>query len=462
MLTAIVAEASATILPVREHQNRARTPHREAAITVTFYVSKSLAHGPIRFGVAPRQEFDRVDDDPALSTGGAGEFLRKRTTGFYFADTKRVGQPQVPVTPSVSSTSLLSMLKPDGTARSWGYLALMMFGFLLVLAGIAVLKNPEKINKAAAWVEIILGIGMIAAPVVINFKKRQALLAQEEKERADREERERRHREMLSAYTTALEALRKDPSDENMAVVARERAALDLPYEIWAPVARHSVLVIGFQALHRVGPSRSREVHDLMTHAASAAGVSAPDEMIVKLDLYRALVWHLLADDRQGATQLEQLTAFRKGFNIWDRDVPLEAKAVEEFNRLRGITAKNLPRQQCPRKLAFHEYCILSTRGVVMKHERESRKSKTMKWAPQETVSLYVTNKRVLLDAGRKSNVIELPKIDDVEVDMDANVLTITTGGGVKPVTLQVDDPIYTAALIDIATSIDERPRGFA
>ena len=429
---------------------------------MTFYVSKSLALGPIRFGVAPRQEFDRVDDDPTLSTGPLGEFLRKRTTGFYFADTKRIGAPQVPVTPSVTSTSLLSTLKPDGTARGWGFLALMILGALFVFGGIAVLRNPEKINKAAGWVEIILGLAMIITPIVLNWKKRQAMIAQEEKERAEREERERRHREMLAAYTTALEAMRNDPSDKNLAIVERERAALDLPYEIWAPLARHSLLVIGFQALHRVGPARAREVHDLVTDASAAAGLNAADEMAVKLDLYRALVWHLLADDRQGATQLEQLTKFRKGFDIWDRDVPLESKAVEEFNRLRGITVKSLPRQQCPRKLGFHEYCILSARGVVMKQERANRKSKAMKWASGETVSIYVTNKRVLLDAGRKSTVIELPKIDDVEVDMDANVLTIATGGGVKPVTLQVDDPIYTAALIDIATSIDERPKGFA
>lgn len=427
---------------------------------MTFYVSKSLAHGPIRFGVAPRQDFDRVDDEPTLSTGPLGEFLRKRTAGFYFADTKRVGDPKVPIAPSVASTSFLSSLKPNGTARGWGFLALMIFGALFILIGISVLRNPEKISKVPGWIEIILGLGMITAPIVIRFKERKALLEKEEKERAEREAREKRLREMLSAYTAALDAMRKDPSDANLAVVTREQRALDLPYEIWAPVARHSILFIGFQALHRLGPARAAEVHDLMSRASAAAGLNAADETGVKLDLYRALVWHLLADDRQGAAQLEQLTKFRKGFNIWDRDVPLEAKAVEEFNRLRGITVKTLPRQQCPRKLAFHEYCILSTRGVVMTLGRD-KKSRTTKWTTNETVSIYVTNKRVLLD-GRKSNIIELPKIDDVEVDMDANVLTITTGGGVKPVTLQVDDPIYTAALIDIATAIDERPKGFA
>jgi hypothetical protein len=366
----------------------------------------------------------------------------------------------VPIAPSVASTSLLSSLKPDGTARGWGFLALMIFGALFVLIGISVLRNPEKISKVPGWIEIILGVAMFVTPIVIRFRERKALLEQEEKERAEREAKEKRHREMLAAYTAALEAMRKDPSDANLATVTRERQALDLPYEIWAPVARHSILVIGFQALHRVGPARAAEVHDLMSRASAAAGLNAADETAVKLDLYRALVWHLLADDRQGATQLEQLTKFRKGFNIWDRDVPLEAKAVEEFNRLRGITTKTLPRQQCPRKLTFHEYCILSTRGVVMTLGRD-KKSRTMKWNTNEPVSIYITNKRVLLD-GRKSNIIELPKIDDVEVDMDANVLTISTGGGVKPVTLQVDDPIYTAALIDIATSIDERPKGFA
>lgn len=425
---------------------------------MTLYIRKSLAHGPIRFGVSPRASVDEIDADASLSTGATGEFLRRRTKSFFLANAARgnLSAPTLPTEKSINATPFYKSVV-DGTQRGWIFLGMMAFGLIFVLLGLAVLarKGPQ------GWVEIILGAAMIATPLVMTAQARKQIRDREEKERAEREEREKRHRAMLASYTAALENLKNYPNDATFDAVERERQQLDLPYDIWAPLARTTVLQIGFEALAKLTPARASEVADLMSRASEASGLAAGDELGVKLDLYRVVVWHLLADDRLGPAQKEQLRAFRKGFDIWDREVPVEAKAVEEFSKLAGVTVKQLPRGESALPLGFHEYCIHSSRGAILKSVREKVEGKRVhKLVPSEACSLYVTNKRVVVDAKKKVE-IPLPKIDDVEVDIDQNVLMVRAARGIPPLELQVDDPIYTAALIDIATTIDERPRGY-
>ncbi len=413
---------------------------------MTFYVQKSLAHGPIRFGVSPRLTLDEIDSDAGLSTGQSGEFLRRRTQGFFIADTRTIGVPIIPTAPSISRTPFWESLRGEGP-RGLGYLALMIVGAILILLGFGVLAR----KGAAGWVEVILGIIMVAVPIALTARKRQQIRLQEEKERAEREEREARHRAMLETYTAALTRLRENPSDENLAAATREREALDLPYEIWAPLARRTVLQIGFEALARLTPSRAKEAADLMARAGKAVGLSDADQLETRHDLYRVFVWHLLVDDRLGRAQSEQLAMLRRGVGIAEEDVPGETEAVEEFRKLQGIRQKNLPRTQCGIPLKFREYCIHSTRGTLL----------DLKGTARGAGSLSVTNKRVFIDV-KKGIEIELMQIDDVEVDVDANLLTIHAAKPAKPIVMRVEQPIYTAALIDLATAIDERPKGFS
>ena len=58
---------------------------------MTFYVEKRLALGPISFGVTPGQK--DVDDDPALSTGATGEFLRRGNERFFFGGHDAFSKP---------------------------------------------------------------------------------------------------------------------------------------------------------------------------------------------------------------------------------------------------------------------------------------------------------------------------------------------------------------------------------
>jgi hypothetical protein len=436
---------------------RIRHEVRTAEHAVTLFVQKSLAAGPIRFGVNPRAEVESIDSDPSLSTGSRGEFIRRSGQGyFYAANVKPVGAPELPKVAGISSIPFWTSVV-DGTPRGWGLLAMLVVGALLLLLGFLVVatKGPQ------GWIEVILGIALIATPIVLTAQRRQQIRQQEERDRLAREDAERRNRAMLAAWSEALERASLNPTDVGIEDLARERQALDLPYELWSPSARAASLRVGFEHLAKVGPERSAEVAALMDRISRAAGLEVPDELGAKHDLYRALVWHLLADDRYGESQMETLKKIRKGFEIWDRDVPAEAEAAGQFRRLRGLTRDNLPRSQCPIRLAFRESCIVSSRGHLVEIKRD-KKTRIDRLIEGRACSLYLTNKRVVIE-GRSTIELPLPKVDDIEVDADTNVVTMASPQFKdKPLRVRLENPIFVAALIELAVTLNERPRGFA
>ncbi|MGZ7078068.1 MAG: hypothetical protein ACXVJT_01530 [Thermoanaerobaculia bacterium] len=424
---------------------------------MAFYVQKSFAHGPIRFGVSPRRPLDKIDSDAALSTGAKGDFARKNEERFFFADSPApIGSVQVPVEKSISSTPFWSSLKPDGTPRRWGFLALMVVGALLIFLGFGVVANKGP----QGWVEVILGIAMVATPIVLTAQERKKIREQEDKARAEREERERRHREMLAAYVTGLQKLRENVNDETLRTIRSEREALDLPYEIWSAAAKQTILAIGFEALARLTPARAKEVGDLMRRSAEAAGLKPEDEAAMRQAVYRSALWHLIADDRIGDAQKGQLERLRTGLGLEDGEIEGDHAAVAQFNRLRGLTSTNLPKQQCPMPLGFREYCVLMASGQTL-NVKTDKKARTETYVPAQPATLFVTNKRLILDAKSRTEV-PLAKIDDVEVNGDDDVLMIRTAEAKHPIRLRVAEPFYAAAMIDLATTIDERPKGFA
>lgn len=411
---------------------------------MSFYVQKSLAHGPIRFGVNPRQTLDEIDTDPSLSTGPAGEFLRRRTFGFFFADIRPIGAPDL-ASSTPRSPSLWASLVPEDR-RGWIFIGMMILGVILVLLGLSVVVNKGP----QGWIEVILGIGLAATPLVVTAQKRRVIRAEEERQRAEREERERRNREAIASYATALERLRENTNDETLAAATRERQQLEVSHRVWRPLAKRTVLHIGFDALARLTTDRAPEVAKLMNRVANAIGLDRADATDVKADLYQVIVWHLLADDRLGTVQSEQLRKLEADFGISGRDLSAEREAVDEFDRLRGITREDLPRADGGIPLGFREQCIHVGQGKVISR------------AGSESSPLYLTNKRLIIGGGRRRIEVPLSRIDDVDVDVDANTLTLRLVQPAKPIVLQVEQPIYTAALIDIATTIDDRPRSFA
>ena len=388
---------------------------------MTFFVRKRLALGPIRFGVLPRQRVEAIDDDSALSTGAGGEFVRRGGRhGFFFGDTTRFDAPSLPVAKSISSMPFWLSLKPH-----LAFLALIAFGAVLVLLGLAVVarKGPQ------GWFEILLGLAMIGTPIALTAQERKVLREKEERERAEREAIDKRNRELLAAYTAALDRIGRERMPESLEALAREREALTLPDEIWVPAARRTALLIGFEELAKHDASKAARVVD---DVSRAAGLTGDDAAAIKADIYRTVLWHLLADDRVGEAQEARLRALAEALGYSG-----DESAAEQFRRLRGVTAKSLPQATSPVPLGFHERAVHHNNALI------------------------ITNRRLMV-LGKKQIDVPLPQLNDIDVDVDENLLTIDNATTKKPIVVSVDDPIYTAALLELAAGLDQRPKGFA
>jgi hypothetical protein len=409
---------------------------------MSFTIQKSLGNSFFRFAVSRRRELRTIDPDPSLSTGPSGEFIRHRPEIFYAADLRQIHKPEVPQLRLISGTSFWSTLI-DGTGRGWAMLGVMIFGLLFALLGIANVVNDQP----AGWVLVVIGLIIAAVPLAITAQKRRAVRQLEERKRKEREERDKRNAELLAVYTTALEHLRDNPTDAALANVERENEKLDLPYAVWADAAIGTVLYVGFSTLAKVGAERAAEVAALMDRSSNAAGLIAEDAIGVKHALYSTVLWHLLADDRLGEEQLRIVRAVQKGFGIDPEDVPVDTAAEAQFERLRGVDHRNAPRcTETNLALGMNEYCMYTSQ--VRPNEN----------APQP---FHVTSKRLILgsDKGR----IELPvaKVDDILVDAERSRVTVRAAELKKPFDFHADEPIYLAAMVDLATRLDDRPKSF-
>jgi len=408
---------------------------------MSFTVQKSLGNSMFRFAVSRRREFSSIDNDPELSTSPTGEFTRHRPEIFYSSDLRAIRTPSIPPMRSIAATPFWPSLM-DGTRRGWAMLASMALGAIFVLFGFAVLATKGK----QGWIEVILGLLLVGVPIFIASQKRRIVRQHEDRNRKEREEREARNAELLSAFASSLERLREDPSDAALADVLRENEKLDLPYAVWADAAIGTVLHVGFSTLARVGPEQAAQVAALMDRSSKAAGLIKEDANGVKAAVYSTVLWHLLADDRLGETQTRLVREIQNGFAIKPEDVPIDTSSQAQLHRLRGIDHRNAPRCEATMPLGMNEYCMYSV------------PLKGAEGAPPST--LYVTNKRVILDGDRR---IDAPvrTIDDLFVDADAGKVVIRAADLKRPLDFQTEEPIYLAAMIDLATRLDDRPKSF-
>lgn len=407
---------------------------------MSFTVQKSLGNSMFRFAVGRRREFPSIDHNPELSTGPTGEFIRHRPEIFYSADLRTIHMPEVPKPRSLAGTSFWMTLM-DGGKKNLIFLGV---GGVFLLLGLMVLAGDNPTAAAMFW--IILALVAIAIPLVTTFQKRRKVRLHEARVRREREERDARNAELLNAYTSSLERLREDPSDENLAIVLSENEKLDLPYAVWADTAIGTVLHVGFSTLARVGPERAAEVAALMDRASEAAGLIAEDAKAVKQALYSTILWHFQADDRLGEEQLRIVRAIQTGFAIQDEEVPIDASSEAQFARLRGVDHRNAPRCTTTIPLNLNEYCMYIA---------------PVRTAEGAETNAIVTNKRFILE-GPKQLEVPVPQIDDIMVDADQHRVSMRASELKRTLEFRAGEPIYLAAMLDLATRLDDRPKSFA
>jgi len=407
---------------------------------MSFTVQKNLGNSVFRFAVGRRREFRSIDHDTELSTGPTGEFVRHRPEIFYSADLRQIHKAEMPKPRSVVTTSFWTTLGEGGMVNY----VLLGLGGLFLLLGLAVMASDRPAGAVLFW--IILGLAAMAVPLLRTFQKRRSVRLAEERKSRERIERDQRNAEMLATYTSALEQLREDPSDASLARVLAENEKLDLPYAVWADTAIGTVLHVGFSTLAKVGPARAAEVAQLMDRSSDAAGLIAEDAKAVKQALYSTVLWHFIADDRLGEEQLKIVRAIQQGFGLTPEELPVDTSSESQFERLRGVDHRNAPRCNTTVTLGLNEYCMYV--APVRMGEGTERNA-------------VVTNKRFLLE-GDKGLEVPVPKVDDIYVDADQHLVSMRAPDLKRPLELRASEPIYLAAMLDLATRLDDRPKSFA
>lgn len=408
---------------------------------MSFTVQKNLGNSVFRFAVGRRREFRSIDHNTELSTSPTGEFVRHRPEIFYSADLRQIHKAEMPKPrAAMASTSFWTTLSEGGVKNY----VLLGLGGLFVLLGLTVMANDRPMGAVMFW--LVLGLAALAVPLVTTFTKRRSVRIAEERKSRERIERDQRNAEMLAAYTTALEQLREDPSDAALARVTAENEKLDLPYAVWADNAIGTVLHVGFSTLAKVGPARAAEVAQLMDRASDAAGLIAEDARAVKQALYSTILWHFEADDRLGEEQLKVVRSIQQGFGITPEELPIDTSSESQFERLRGVDHRNAPRCNTTVSLNLNEYCMYVA-PVRMSDGAER--------------NAVVTNKRLIIE-GDKPLEVPVPKIDDIYVDADQHVVSMRAPDLKRPLEFRAGEPIYLAAMLDLATRLDDRPKSFA
>lgn len=411
---------------------------------MSFTVQKSLGNSTFRFAVGRRRELRSIDHNPELSTGPTGEFIRHRPEIFYSADLRTIHVAEVPKPRSIARTPFWPSLF-DGTKRGYVNMGLMALGGLFLLLGLAVLAGAQD-NKTPGVIEVILGLILIGVPILIAAQKRRTIRIAEDRKQKEREERDARNAELLNVYTSSLERLREDPSDANLALVLAENEKLDLPYAVWADTAIGTVLHVGFSTLAKVGPERAAEVAALMDRSSEAAGLIAEDARAVKHALYSTVLWHFQADDRLGEEQLRIVRAIQAGFGIKDEEVPIDTSSEAQFHRLRGVDHRNAPRCNTTVPMNLNEYCMYMA---------------PVRTADGAETNVVVTNKRFIIE-GAKPVEVPVPKIDDITVDADQSLISLRASDLKRALEFRAGEPIYLAAMLDLATRLDDRPKSFS
>lgn len=425
-------------------------------IDLSFYVSRALGSGPIRFAVAQRMA-DPTAGDPEphrLSTGPTGEYLRLRGGGLFFSDSPfRTGEE--------SGNISLAARKADSGLPVWGWLA-VGFGAILVILGALVVANK---SYKSGYVEAAVGVALIALPFVLSAKERREARLARDRDRAEREAEENRIRELAGSFAEKVRALDSARDENLIEEVRRSREGKSIPYEAIGGAARAATARAGFEALSRWDEEGAPGVASAVDRVAWASGLTPEDRSRVRHEIFNKAWWHLLADDRLSPELAGRLEQLREALGITPDEVAHEKKAAAEFEKLRGIGPRSLPGIDPPMRLRALEIPVHLTRGTLtrpnLREVKELDGSKRVEehWKDRSEDRVVVTNQRFLVGEG-KAFEVDIRKIWDVEVDVDRDLLTIIEGAKKRTHHIRVPDPIVTAGLIQAAAGAPLKPKG--
>jgi len=396
---------------------------------VAFYIRKNLESGPLRFAVGERTA-DGRDDDPRFSTGPKGEYRPIRRTSLYFGeqrDGEGVALTNIAQFPTLQHEPVLSLLM-------WCSVGL---GAILLLAGIGVLAVKKDM---IGILEIVIGLAMIITPFVRTIQKRREVRAKREKILAERAAEEARLQALIGSFAERVRLLRTRRDAESLAEIAKERAAIDVPYEAILATARPVLTSVAFELTADVPERSSAAVAVELKSCARAIGLTEFDTTRILAEIVRRVIWHLLSDDRMSDENKRQVDELTKAFEIPEELLQEEQAAIDEFCALRGLEIRKLTPRRADLPLGFNEACVHQTAGTNASKKKSA------------DGSIYITTKRLSLVNGRQDDT-QLASIYDIELDSDENTIHLKLADRRNNFALRVQRPIETAAVLEIISA---------
>ena len=430
---------------------------------MSFDVYKHLRPGFIRFRVDPQNITDSDPGDTGFSTGPRGEFRARHSPGMVFDEpgSAPTGTGPTPGRSFIPQNRFERWFRTgESPSSAWITFGFVAIGVVLIILGILVLafKGP------AGWVEIILGIALIAGPYLLAAKTRRDQRVRHERERAEREAEERALRERIGEMTRLFDSIEALPASEEIERIDGERRRYDLPWDVYGPLARRAVLRAGFEGLSRESELPIEESGQRIDRLCAAAGLPHEETRALKQRICRRLAWHLIADGRLTPAMLRRLHDVAESMGLRSADFGSESAVADELRRARSLTFRNLPKKTGSIELRFGEVLHHRSTGVWMKPSPirpsvdSEFKVEDESWIPDGRCDVWITSKGVKVTGEREAG-IEYPELMGNEIDADSSVLVLSAAER-KSVAVQLADPYLAATTIDFASEAD-RPKLF-
>lgn len=192
---------------------------------------------------------------------------------------------------------------------------------------------------------------------------------------------------------------------------------------------------------------------------ADAFGLAPDRQRATELDLFKRLVWTVVADQIVTPEEQQALEQVRTWLAIDSAAIEDESLAMNEHLRAQALERDLLPTVDSSAKLQKGEVCHHHTSGALLDRKivRSSvvagRRHKEEALVVAREGDVYVTSKRLLV-VGDGTSTIPHTAVLDVEIDYDERLITITKDGRQKPLYLRVPDPLYTGKLIEVLSRV--------
>lgn len=180
-------------------------------------------------------------------------------------------------------------------------------------------------------------------------------------------------------------------------------------------------------------------------------GLDAETRLQLKKDIFSAAYIEAIEDREITADELSKLSNLLEGLHIPKDSVQKELNVLSDFVASQKLISPLTPlsSEKISAQIQKNETAFYQGRAKVL----SKRKSKTSPTGYEYSIlrdgAIVITNKRLFITDEGSTN-IRFSDIADVDIDIDNTMIQISKSTSSKPVSLEVDRPVYIGRMIDL------------